>query len=133
MHKTVGIKVTQFRVNLGMTQADLAALVGVARVSIVSIETGRFIPTIETALRIGKALGIAKSLDLVFLLSRVLDTTDPNRVLKLYERIGFRRTNLYTVTKGLSNCLMLAGVNQPALQYLLRQGFRVEEARERAE
>jgi putative transcriptional regulator len=39
-----------------MTQAQLAELVGVARVSIVSIETGRYIPTIETALRISKAL-----------------------------------------------------------------------------
>jgi putative transcriptional regulator len=42
-----------------MTQAELADMVGIARVSIISIETGRFIPTIETALRISKALGVA--------------------------------------------------------------------------
>ncbi len=57
-HKNVGNKIKELRANLGMTQAQLAGLVGVARVSIVSIETGRFIPTIETALRISKALGV---------------------------------------------------------------------------
>ena len=57
-HKKVGNKVKNLRVNLGMTQAELAELVGIARVSIISIETGRFIPTIETALRISLALGL---------------------------------------------------------------------------
>ena len=83
------------------------------------------------ALRIARALGTVKSLPLVFLLSRVLDSENPNRVLRFYERIGFRRTNLYTVTKDLSNCLMLAGVKQPSLQHLRSQGFQVEEAHER--
>lgn len=41
-----------------MTQAELAGLVGVARVSIVAIESGRFLPTIETALLISKALAV---------------------------------------------------------------------------
>ena len=57
-HKNVGNNVKTFRTKLGITQARLAELVGVARVSIVSIENGRFIPTIETALRISKALGV---------------------------------------------------------------------------
>jgi putative transcriptional regulator len=57
-HKHVGNKVKELRTSLGMTQAELAELVGVARVSIVSIETGRFIPTIETALRISHALKV---------------------------------------------------------------------------
>ena len=57
-HKNVGNKIKELRTNLGMTQAQLAEIVGVARVSIVSIETGRFIPTIETALRISRALGV---------------------------------------------------------------------------
>ena len=57
-HKNVGNNIKKLRANLGMTQAQLAELVGVARVSIVSIETGRFIPTIETALRISKALNV---------------------------------------------------------------------------
>jgi len=58
MHKNVGNNVKAIRTKLGITQARLAELVGVARVSIVSIENGRFIPTIETALRISKALGV---------------------------------------------------------------------------
>lgn len=83
------------------------------------------------ALHIAKALGMVKDLPLAFLLGRVLDTDNPNRVLSFYERIGFRRTNLYTVTKSLSNCLMLAGIQRPSLQYLRSQGFQVEEAQER--
>ena len=58
MHKNVGNNIKELRANLGITQAQLAELVGVARVSIVSIENGRFIPTIETALRISKTLGV---------------------------------------------------------------------------
>lgn len=57
-HKKVGNKIKEIRAELGMTQAQLAERVGVARVSIVAIETGRYIPTIETALRISKALGV---------------------------------------------------------------------------
>ena len=58
MHKNVGNNIKTLRTNLGITQAQLAELVGVARVSIVSIENGRFIPTIETALRISKTLSV---------------------------------------------------------------------------
>lgn len=47
----------KLRVKRGLTQAQLAEIVGVARVSIISIETGRSLPTIETALHISKALG----------------------------------------------------------------------------
>jgi RimJ/RimL family protein N-acetyltransferase/ribosomal protein S18 acetylase RimI-like enzyme len=107
--------------------------VQISRVGVSWVARGAGIGTqlVGKALRIARALGVVKELSLVFLLSRILDTTKPNRVLKLYERIGFRRTNLYTVTKGLSNCLMLAGVKEPALQHLRRQGFQVEEGRER--
>ncbi len=55
-HKTVGNRVKEIRKKLGLTQAQLAEIVGVSRVSIVAIETGRYIPTIETALRISQAL-----------------------------------------------------------------------------
>jgi putative transcriptional regulator len=55
-HNFVGNHVKELRTQLGMTQAQLAESVGVARVSIVAIETGRFLPTIETALLISKAL-----------------------------------------------------------------------------
>jgi len=58
MHKKVGNNVKAIRTKLGITQAQLAELVGVARVSIVSIENGRFIPTIETALQISRALNV---------------------------------------------------------------------------
>lgn len=57
-HKSVGNNLKEIRIKLGITQAELAELVGVARVSIISIEKGHFIPTVETALRIGKALGV---------------------------------------------------------------------------
>ena len=57
-HKNVGNNIKEHRSELGLTQAQLAELVGIARVSIISIEQGRFIPTIETALNISKALGV---------------------------------------------------------------------------
>jgi putative transcriptional regulator len=41
-----------------MTQEQLAELVSVARQSIISIEKGRFIPTIETALHLSAALKV---------------------------------------------------------------------------
>ena len=58
VHKKVGNNIKELRAKLGMTQAQLAQQVGVARVSIVSIENGRFIPTIETALRISEVLNV---------------------------------------------------------------------------
>jgi putative transcriptional regulator len=51
-------RVRQLRVDLGMTQEQLAQRVGVARQSIISIEKGRFLPTIETALRLSAALQV---------------------------------------------------------------------------
>jgi putative transcriptional regulator len=57
-HMQVGNNVKKYRVDLGLTQVQLAELVGLARVSIVSIETGRYLPTIETALRISQALDV---------------------------------------------------------------------------
>ncbi len=57
-HKYVGNRLKNVRTNVGLTQAQLAEKVGVARVSIVAIENGRFIPTIETALRIGRVLDV---------------------------------------------------------------------------
>lgn len=57
-HKNVGNNLKEIRSKLGMTQAKLAEQVGVARVSIIAIENGRFIPTIETALRISQVLNV---------------------------------------------------------------------------
>ena len=56
VHKSVGNNLKEIRSKLGMTQATLAEQVGIARVSIIAIENGRFIPTIETALRISQAI-----------------------------------------------------------------------------
>ena len=44
------------RMRKGITQQQLADLAGLARQSIISIEKGRFLPTIENALRIAEAL-----------------------------------------------------------------------------
>ncbi|MBI5962229.1 MAG: helix-turn-helix transcriptional regulator [Chloroflexi bacterium] len=57
-HKSVGNNLKEIRTKLGMTQAELAEQVGIARVSIIAIENGRFIPTIETALRISQAFNL---------------------------------------------------------------------------
>jgi putative transcriptional regulator len=57
-NKNVGNNLKEIRAKLGMTQAELAELVGIARVSIIAIENGRFIPTIETALRISQVLSV---------------------------------------------------------------------------
>ena len=57
-HDRVGNRLRELRMNLGMTQAELAESVGIARVSIVAIENGRFLPTIETALLISQTLNV---------------------------------------------------------------------------
>ncbi len=57
-HARVKNRVRDIRTDLGMTQEHLAELVGVARQSIISIEKGRFIPSIETALRLSSALRV---------------------------------------------------------------------------
>jgi putative transcriptional regulator len=57
-HKSVGNNLKEIRSKLGMTQAELAEQVEVARVSIIAIENGRFIPTIETALRISQVVNV---------------------------------------------------------------------------
>ena len=57
-HDRVNNRLKELRNRAGITQAELADRVGVARVSIVAIENGRFLPTIETALLISKALDV---------------------------------------------------------------------------
>ncbi len=51
-------RVREFRTELGLTQDQLAERVGVARQSIISIEKGHFLPSIETALRLSAALNV---------------------------------------------------------------------------
>ncbi len=57
-HQTIGNQLRKLRNGKGWTQAELADRVGIARVSVLSIEKGHFIPTIETALRISQALNV---------------------------------------------------------------------------
>ena len=57
-HQRIGNNVKALRKEHQMTQAVLAEKVGIARVSIISIESSRYIPTIETALKISRALGL---------------------------------------------------------------------------
>ncbi len=57
-HESVQNFVREQRTKLGLTQEELAAQVGLARQSIISIEKGHYIPTIETALRLSAALRV---------------------------------------------------------------------------
>ena len=41
-----------------MTQAELAAAIGVARQTIIAIEQGKFCPTLESALRLAGVFGV---------------------------------------------------------------------------
>jgi putative transcriptional regulator len=46
------------RVNKGLTQEQLAALVNVSRQSIISVESGQYIPTTLLALKLAVALKV---------------------------------------------------------------------------
>jgi len=50
--------VREARTKRGITQQHLALVTGLARQSIISIEKGRFLPTIENALRLAAALDV---------------------------------------------------------------------------
>jgi putative transcriptional regulator len=43
----------------GMTQQELAERAGVSRQSVISIERGRYRPSVELALRLARALGVS--------------------------------------------------------------------------
>ena len=49
-------KITFYRNKLGLTQEDLAELVGVTRQTIISLEQGKYNPSLELASKITKAL-----------------------------------------------------------------------------
>jgi DNA-binding XRE family transcriptional regulator len=57
-HEIVQNRVRELRIVLGLTQEQLANLVGLARQSIISIEKGQYLPSIETALRLSAALQV---------------------------------------------------------------------------
>ncbi|MHB9093508.1 MAG: helix-turn-helix transcriptional regulator [Eubacteriales bacterium] len=57
-------KIKLARVEKGLTQEELADLVGVTRQTIGLIEAGKYNPTVKLCLLLGKSLG--KSLDDIF-------------------------------------------------------------------
>ena len=59
MKNEVNNKIKQYGVEQGLTQQDLAQLVGVSRQSIISIEQGRYIPSLALALRLANAFQCA--------------------------------------------------------------------------
>ncbi len=50
-------RIREIRLERGLTQADLGRIVGVSRQSIISIERGRYVPSLELALRIAAHFG----------------------------------------------------------------------------
>jgi putative transcriptional regulator len=57
MHERLNNRLREERARLGLTQGDLAALVGVSRKTINTVENGVFIPSTVLALRLARALG----------------------------------------------------------------------------
>ena len=55
----LGNRIREARENKGLTQAELAGLVGVSRKTINTVENGVFIPSTVVALKLAKALGCA--------------------------------------------------------------------------
>lgn len=53
-----------FREGSGMTQAELAEILGVSRQTVISIEQGRYAPSLELALRLARHFG--KSVEEMF-------------------------------------------------------------------
>ena len=51
-------RVRELRTAAGMRQEDLGRLVAVSRQTIISIETGRYNPSLELAWRLARALGV---------------------------------------------------------------------------
>ena len=68
MGDDVNNQIREFRVALGLTQDELAQAVGVSRQSIISIERGRYTPSLYLALRF--AIFFKCSMDELFRLSQ---------------------------------------------------------------
>jgi putative transcriptional regulator len=50
-------RVKEFRMSAGMTQQDLAEATGVSRQSVISIERGRYVPSLALALKMAAIFG----------------------------------------------------------------------------
>lgn len=64
-------KVRELRAGLNMTQEELAALAGVSRQTIISMESGRYNPSIMLAYKIAKHFGLP--IEEVFLCEKELE------------------------------------------------------------
>ena len=51
-------RVKELRTAAGLRQEDLADRLGVSRQTVISIETGRYNPSLELAWRLSRALGV---------------------------------------------------------------------------
>ena len=51
-------RVREERTEVGLTQADLAAALGVSRQTVISIESGRYLPSLPLAFRIARLFGV---------------------------------------------------------------------------
>ena len=59
MGKQVKNQIKEYRTQFGLTQKDLAELAGVSRQSIISIEQGRYIPSLPLALKFARIFNCA--------------------------------------------------------------------------
>jgi putative transcriptional regulator len=57
-HPELGNRLKEMRLIAGLTQAELAAAVGVSRKTVNTVENGVFVPSTILALRISAALGV---------------------------------------------------------------------------
>jgi putative transcriptional regulator len=64
-------RIREFRAKMGLTQANLASLVGVRRETIVFLESGRYNPSLRLAHDVAKVLGT--TIDTLFLFDDDLD------------------------------------------------------------
>ena len=51
-------RVREERTEVGLTQADLAAALGVSRQTVISIESGRYLPSLPLEFRIARLFGV---------------------------------------------------------------------------
>jgi putative transcriptional regulator len=59
MGKIVANQIKAYRTQLGLTQKDLAKMAGVSRQSIISIEQGKYIPSLHLALTFARIFNCA--------------------------------------------------------------------------
>jgi putative transcriptional regulator len=57
--KQVANQIKVYRTRFGLTQKDLAELAGVSRQSIISIENGRYVPSLPLALKFAQIFNCA--------------------------------------------------------------------------